>query len=109
LILPGNAFGNNYVGPLLQNSERSGQHVFFLLSSPAIIPQNLVFYLGFVLRRSAFCTAGLRDSFGAPKVHPMGVAPELRVDCCGSFLSFICAFSEVSLILILPYALEVSM
>jgi hypothetical protein len=23
---------------------------------------------------------GIQDSLGAPKVHPMGVAPELRVD-----------------------------
>jgi hypothetical protein len=35
-----------------------------------------------MLRRSAFCTVGLRTSLGAPKVHPMGVAPELRVDFC---------------------------
>jgi hypothetical protein len=42
----------------------------------------LVFYLRFMLRRSAFCIVGLRTSFGAPKVHPMGVAPELRVDFC---------------------------
>jgi hypothetical protein len=24
--------------------------------------------------------SGVQDSLGAPKVHPMGVAPELRVD-----------------------------
>ena len=52
----------------------------FLLSSFAIIPRNLVFCLRFMLRRSAFCTVGLRTSLGAPKVHPMGVAPELWVD-----------------------------
>jgi hypothetical protein len=50
----------------------------------------------------------------------MGVAPELRVDFCSpleglhfkssqkSRLSSTCAFSEVSLVLVSPYALEVS-
>jgi hypothetical protein len=41
-----------------------------------------VFYLRLTLRRSAFRIVGLRTSLGAPKVHPMGVAPELRVDFC---------------------------
>jgi hypothetical protein len=41
-----------------------------------------VFCLRFMLLRSTFCTVGLRFSLGAPKVHPMGVAPELRVDFC---------------------------
>jgi hypothetical protein len=74
-----------------------------------------------MLRRSAFCIVGLRTSLGAPKVHPMGVAPKLRVDFCKqstrrsslrvlSEITFIfhLYFSEVSLVLILPYALEVS-
>jgi hypothetical protein len=33
-----------------------------------------------MLQMSAFCTLGLQTSLGAPKVHPMGVAPELQVD-----------------------------
>jgi hypothetical protein len=52
------------------------------VTSSAIIPQNSVFCLGFMLRRSAFCSIELQNSLGAPKVHPMGVALELRVDFC---------------------------
>jgi hypothetical protein len=81
LILTGNAFGNKYVGLLLLNLSDPVKTIC-LLSSSAIIPRNLVFCLRFMLRRSAFCIVGLRTSLGAPKVHLMGVAPELRVDFC---------------------------
>jgi hypothetical protein len=34
-------------------------------------------YLHLMLLKSAFCLQGTIDLLGAPKVHPMGVAPEL--------------------------------
>jgi hypothetical protein len=72
---------NKSVGSLFLNSERSCKNDL-LLSSSVIIPQNSVFCLRLMLRRSAFCSIELQNSLGAPKVHPMGVAPELRVDFC---------------------------
>jgi hypothetical protein len=79
LILTRKCFGDKLVGPTLLNSEWSDKNNFSLPSS-AVIARNLVFCLRLLLRRSAFHTVGLRTSLGAPKVHPMGVAPELRVD-----------------------------
>jgi hypothetical protein len=52
----------------------------FLLSPSAFITRKLVFCLKLALWRSAFRTVGPWTSLGAPEVHPMGVAPELRVD-----------------------------
>jgi hypothetical protein len=72
---------NKPAGSLLLNSEWFGKNDL-LLSSSTITPRNLVFCLRFMLQRSAFCTVELWCSLGAPKVHPMGVAPELRVDFC---------------------------
>jgi hypothetical protein len=79
LILTRKRFGDELAGPTLLNSEWSGKNNFSLPSS-AFITRNLVFCLRLLLRRSAFRTVGLRTSLGAPKVHPMGVALELRVD-----------------------------
>jgi hypothetical protein len=79
LILTRKRFGDKLAGSTLLNSEWSGKNNFSLPSS-AFIARNLVFCLRLLLQRSAFRSAGLRTSLGAPKVHPMGVAPELRVD-----------------------------
>jgi hypothetical protein len=79
LILTRKRLGDKLVGPTLLSSEWFDKNNFSLPSS-AFIAQNLVFCLRPLLQRSAFHTVRLRTSLGAPKVHPMGVAPELRVD-----------------------------
>jgi hypothetical protein len=76
---------NRSVEPLLLNSEWLGKNDLLLFSSAIIHRPSLYSSeIGALSRLYALEISillfGLQDSLGTPKVHPMGVAPELRVD-----------------------------
>jgi hypothetical protein len=76
---------NRSAEPLFLNSEWLGRNDLLLFSS-AIIHQPLLYSseIGALSQVYALeisiLLSGIQDSLRAPKVHPMGVAHELRVD-----------------------------
>jgi hypothetical protein len=75
----GSCFGDQHI----ENNPLEGLHFKFsqksFLSSTHALEVSIVLFSSHALEISIL-SFGVNVSLGAPEVHPMGVAPELRVD-----------------------------